>query len=193
MVECLIGDPSAARQAARAAVREGASATAMAATVLALGGDISSARKAVAGLTDLNPGLMDGTQALVIGATAALELAEGAPAKAVEALKVSLPFEPVVGHQNVYLRGEAYRAMGAWREAAAEFQKLTARPGLLGTSLVYPMAHLGLARALAREDDTAGARAAYEKLFAIWKDADPDLRPLVEARREYAKLPAAPR
>ena len=50
------------------------------------------------------------------------------------------------------------------------------------------LAHLGLARANAMSGDTAKARAAYQDFFAIWKDADPDVPTLKEARAEYAKL-----
>jgi eukaryotic-like serine/threonine-protein kinase len=50
------------------------------------------------------------------------------------------------------------------------------------------LAHLGLARSRALSDDTAGARTAYEDFFARWKDADPDIPILKEAKAEYAKL-----
>jgi hypothetical protein len=53
----------------------------------------------------------------------------------------------------------------------------------------YPLSYLGLARAAAISGDTAKARKAYQDLFALWKDADPDLLPLLQARKEYAALP----
>jgi hypothetical protein len=63
-----------------------------------------------------------------------------------------------------------------------------ARGGLWPLSFYYPLAQLGLARALAAQHDAAGARTAYQDFFASWKDADPDIPILKEAKAEYAKL-----
>ena len=59
-----------------------------------------------------------------------------------------------------------------------------------GTSPLYPLAYLGLARALHSLGRLAESRASYEKLFAFWKNADDDLPALTDARREYAGIPA---
>jgi hypothetical protein len=53
---------------------------------------------------------------------------------------------------------------------------------------LYPLAHLGLARAAAMTGDTTKARQAYQDFFALWKDADTDLAALIEAKKEYEKL-----
>jgi hypothetical protein len=53
---------------------------------------------------------------------------------------------------------------------------------------LYPLAHLGLGRALASAGDRAGARKAYDAFLEFWKDADADLQPLKDARRERAGL-----
>jgi hypothetical protein len=53
---------------------------------------------------------------------------------------------------------------------------------------LYPLAHLGLARATQGNGDTAKARTAYQNFLALWKDADPDIPILNEAKREYEKL-----
>jgi predicted Zn-dependent protease len=50
------------------------------------------------------------------------------------------------------------------------------------------LARLGLARAYALQGDKAKARAAYQDFLTIWKDADPDIPILKEAKAEYAKL-----
>lgn len=55
-------------------------------------------------------------------------------------------------------------------------------------SVLYPLAHLGLARAVALAGDTARSRKIFEEFFALWKDADSDLPILVEAKKEYDKL-----
>ena len=60
--------------------------------------------------------------------------------------------------------------------------------GVVANSALYPLAHLGLARAAAREGQVAVARRAYEGFFALWLDADPDLSLLKAAKREYALI-----
>jgi DNA-binding winged helix-turn-helix (wHTH) protein/tetratricopeptide (TPR) repeat protein len=87
-----------------------------------------------------------------------------------------------------YLRAQAYLGLGQTSAAAAEFKKILDRPGLGPTSPILPLARLGLARAYAKAGDAAGGRKAYDELLTFWKDADPDLPVLVEARGEYAKL-----
>ena len=52
----------------------------------------------------------------------------------------------------------------------------------------YSLAQLNLARARVLTGDTAGAKTAYQDFFAYWKDADPDIPVLLEAKSEYAKL-----
>jgi tRNA A-37 threonylcarbamoyl transferase component Bud32/tetratricopeptide (TPR) repeat protein len=92
------------------------------------------------------------------------------------------------GHMVTYTRGAAYLELGKGREAAAEFQKVIERRYLDMGGVQNVLAQLGLARALAMAGDLEQSRAAYEALFQQWKDADPDLPPLVQARAEYAKL-----
>jgi hypothetical protein len=59
---------------------------------------------------------------------------------------------------------------------------------LVGNAPIGALAHLGLARAHALQRDTAKARAAYQDFFTLWKDADPDILVLLEAKAEYAKV-----
>jgi hypothetical protein len=73
-------------------------------------------------------------------------------------------------------------------EAAAEFQKIVDRPGVVLTSITGALARLGLARAYVVQGDTAKARVAYQDFFALWKDADPGVPILKEAKLEYGKL-----
>jgi hypothetical protein len=49
---------------------------------------------------------------------------------------------------------------------------------------------VALARASARAGDLDGTRKAYEKFFTFWKDADPDIPILIEAKKEYDHLQA---
>ncbi len=87
-----------------------------------------------------------------------------------------------------YLRGLAYLQLKQAAQAANEFQSLIEHRGESADSMLYPLAHLGLARALAMSNDTTAARRTYERFLTLWEGADADLPPLVEAREEYARL-----
>ena len=87
----------------------------------------------------------------------------------------------------VYVRGLAYSRMACHREAAAEFQKILAHPGLVLNDPIGPMARLQLARALSASGDQAGSAAVYKDLLHLWKDADPDLPLVQQAKAESAQ------
>ncbi len=72
--------------------------------------------------------------------------------------------------------------------AAAEFQKILDHRGVLPISPFYALAYLGSARAWALAGDTSKSRRAYQDFLALWKDADPDIPILREAKAEYARL-----
>lgn len=88
----------------------------------------------------------------------------------------------------VYLRGQAYLRAGRGGAAAGEFQKFVNHRGVVLNFPLGALAFLGLGRAYALSGETAGARANYEDFFAIWKDADPDIPVLKQARVEFKKL-----
>lgn len=116
------------------------------------------------------------------------QLERGKAADAVQTLAATQPYEDGQWFQNHILRGQAYLAAGDAGNAAAEFRKFLARRANAPFSFNYPLAQLGLARALAAQHDAAGARTAYQDLFAMWKDADADLALLKQAKAEYGKL-----
>jgi len=87
-----------------------------------------------------------------------------------------------------YTRGLIYLAKKDGANAAREFHKLLDRRYIFASSPQYALSQLGLARAYALQGDSAKARTAYQDFLAAWKDADPDLLPLKEAKSEYAKL-----
>jgi eukaryotic-like serine/threonine-protein kinase len=102
-----------------------------------------------------------------------------------------------LGHTNndftfalypVYLRGESYLAAKDGSAAITEFQKILDHSGVVGNEPIGPLAHLGLGRAYALSGDSAKAKTAYQDFFALWKNADPDVPILKEAKAEYAKL-----
>jgi Tfp pilus assembly protein PilF len=97
-----------------------------------------------------------------------------------------------------YIRGEAYLASGQGKEAAAEFQKIIDHSGIVWNCWTGALAHLGVARANALQSRTSQgadadaarvrALAAYKDFLTLWKDADPDIPILKQAKAEYAKL-----
>ena len=89
----------------------------------------------------------------------------------------------------VYVRGLAYSRIGRHDEAAAEFQKILDHPGIVLNDPIGPMARLQLARALSASGDRAKSAAVYTNLLSIWKDADPDIPVVQEARAEAAIRP----
>jgi tetratricopeptide (TPR) repeat protein len=87
-----------------------------------------------------------------------------------------------------YIAGLSYLGEKRGLEAMAEFEKITKHRSILPWSPLYPLAHLGLARAAVVARDTTRARAAYQDLLALWKNADPGFPPLVAANKELASL-----
>ena len=128
-------------------------------------------------------------------------LNQGDPAKALEMTQAATPYDlavPGTAYFNasffgalypVYVRGLAYSHMGRHREAAAEFQKILDHPGIMLNDPIGPMARLQLARALSASGDRAKSAAGYKDLLTIWKDADPDIPVVQQAKAESARRP----
>jgi len=123
------------------------------------------------------------------------------PATAVELLQTAFPYETgslneggsefLLGAGNLssaYVRGLAYLAAHQGREAAVEFQKILTHRGIVATDPIGALAHLQLGRAYALTADKDKARTAYGNFLALWKDADPDIPILKQAKAEYAEL-----
>jgi eukaryotic-like serine/threonine-protein kinase len=87
-----------------------------------------------------------------------------------------------------YLRGVAFLQLRKAQEAAAEFKVVLDHRGVAPMSILWKLSQLGLARAYAMQGDTAKAHAAYQDFLTLWKDADPDIPILKQAKAEYAKL-----
>jgi tetratricopeptide (TPR) repeat protein len=124
---------------------------------------------------------------------AAMKLDTNDPAGAIEILRPALKydlgaFRTLDTLYAPYIRGLAYLQAGEGNLAAAEFRKVLDHPGLLGINEIGPLSRLGLARAQKIAGDKAGARNSYEDFLALWKDADPDLPILKQAKAEYAQL-----
>jgi tetratricopeptide (TPR) repeat protein len=110
--------------------------------------------------------------------------------KALEFLQAATPYE--LGDYAVlypaYVRGEAFLDAHHGGEAAAEFQKILNHRGIVVNDSIGALAHLQIGRAYAMHGDATEAKAAYQDFLALWKDGDPDIPILKQAKAEYAKL-----
>ncbi|MBV9573019.1 MAG: tetratricopeptide repeat protein, partial [Acidobacteriales bacterium] len=121
---------------------------------------------------------------------ARLDLQRHNAARALEDLRPAEAYQSgyVEGGLPLYLRGLAYLQNKKGAEAAAEFQQLLDHRAVFAPSPYLALARLGLGRACALTGDSAKARTAYQDFFTLWKEADPDIPVLKEAKAEYAKL-----
>jgi eukaryotic-like serine/threonine-protein kinase len=120
---------------------------------------------------------------------AVIENGRGDTAGAVEALRKAKRYElgQICAFLPQYVRGQAYLRQRSATEALAEFQAIIDHRSVSPADILYPLAHLGLARAAALAGDKPKSRRAYQDFFALWKDADPDIPILQQARREYGQ------
>ncbi|MGC1652703.1 MAG: protein kinase [Candidatus Sulfotelmatobacter sp.] len=191
--EAQMGNSKAARDDASTALSRSRARDplSVAGRALSLAGDEREAEAAAQQLVKENPTdtLVNAVAVPVIRAGIALN--QGNPAKAIELLQTATPYEfgYAAGVQPNYVRGLAYLKLHQGKEAAAEFQKILDHPGICMFMLpTCRLARLQLGRARAEAGDAGGARTAYQDFFALWKDADPDVPILKEAKAEYAKL-----
>jgi tetratricopeptide (TPR) repeat protein len=196
--EAIVGNSAVAKEDAQSAIAEinGKNAEGLSAIAVALTGDLANANRLI---EDLRTRFSQDTFVqfdYLPMARAGLALTTGNAANAVAALTVASSYE--LGHTNndftfalypVYLRGESYLAAKDGAAAITEFQKILDHSGVVGNEPIGTLAHLGLGRAYALSGDSTKAKAAYQDFFALWKNADPDLPVLKQARLEYAKLP----
>jgi eukaryotic-like serine/threonine-protein kinase len=197
LLEAIVGNTVLAKRQAQAALvlSSDRDVQAIAAVALGLAGEVAPATQ----LADELPKRFPEDTAVQFVYTpmmlAAASLSSGRGAKAIEALAPATPYAlgvsqsfPGFSLYPVYLRGQAYLLAKQSSAAAAEFQKILDHWGVLGNNPIRPFAHLGLGRAYALAGDTGKARAAYQDFLALWKDADPDIPILKQAKAEYAKL-----
>jgi serine/threonine protein kinase/Tfp pilus assembly protein PilF len=118
----------------------------------------------------------------------AMELQRGNAQAAITQLENARRYEPAAEFWPQYVRGLAYLKLNQAPAAAAEFQKIIDHRGEAPLSVLWPLAHLGLARATMLQGDTAKAKQRYDEFFKLWKDADADLPVLMEAKKEYEKV-----
>ncbi len=208
--EGAFGNSTEARQAAEAGWKlypDSPGVAVEAALAFAMAGDSARAEPMAADINKLHP-LDTQIQSLWLPAIRAqLALNRRSSSAAITDLQPALP--PIEYGQvqfvanfsclyPTYIRGQATLAAGGGAAAAVEFQKILDHSGLVWNCWTGALAHLGLARANAlqaksahgAESDAARVRAlaAYKDFLTLWKDADPDIPILKEAKAEYARL-----
>jgi predicted Zn-dependent protease len=115
---------------------------------------------------------------------------KGKGVQAIELLRATTPYELGGGASlyPAYVRGESYLEVGQGVQATTEFEKILGHRGIVVFDPIGALTHLQLGRAYAMSGDTAKAKAAYQDFLTLWKDADPDIPVLKQAKTEYAKL-----
>lgn len=192
LIQASVGNNSKARElaAASSSLAQGRSNLVPVAQALAICGDSSRAQSIIEELERRFPNDTLLHSVSIPSVTALTALNRKAPEQAIEALRAATPYE--LGNSQglfpVYVRGLAYLQAKRGPEAVAEFQKMVDHRGTDPTGVEHSLAKLGLGRAYVISGDTVKAKAAYQDLFALWKDADPDFSILKEAKAEYAKL-----
>ncbi|HEX6495581.1 MAG TPA: protein kinase [Acidobacteriaceae bacterium] len=208
--EAAFGNRTEGRRDAAAGLKfdpESQAVRAMAGTALAMSGDTAQANSLAEGLNKQYPADTQMQSLWLPAIRGQLALERKNPSAAIDALRVSMPqieygqFSYTTNLSclyHTYIRGQAYLSVGQGPAAAAEFQKIIDHSGIVWNCWTGALARLGVARANALEAqslqgadaDIARRRAlaGYKEFLTLWKDADPDVPILKEAKAEYAKL-----
>jgi len=192
LIEADFGNISEARSRALEALRlgHGIDARETTAEVLSLVGEEEKARTIAHELRSRFPQHAPLNAASLPTIWAEEELQRGNASKAIDLLKEAEPYDlsEFSNLSPIYIRGQAYLRLRSSKEAVAEFQKLLDHTGINALSPRHALARLGLARALSLEGNVPQARKAYKDFLAYWKDADPELPILRQAKIEITKF-----
>ncbi len=208
--EAAYGNLAEGRKDAEAGLKfdpESQAVRAMAGTALAMSGDLGQASSVADALNKQYPGDTQIQSLWLPGIRGQIALDRKDANAAIDALK---PAQPPIEYGQLnftvnlsclyptYIRGQAYLAAGQGKEAATEFQKIIDHSGIVWNCWTGALAKLGVARANALEArgltgadaDIARRQAlgSYKDFLTLWKNADPDVPILKEAKAEYAKL-----
>jgi tetratricopeptide (TPR) repeat protein len=158
------------------------------ALAFALAGDGAKAQPLIVELEQKYPDDTMVNQIWLPEIKAAIELRRNNAEAALELLKPTERYEAAAGFSSQTLRSMVYLKLDQGAHADAEARKILDHRGQGPLSSLWPLAHLTLARASAIQGDTQQARKSYQDFFALWKDADPDVPVLLEAKKEFARL-----
>jgi len=191
MAEAAYGNARRARESVAAALALARSRDILCqgAFALALAGDAGASQRLIDESKNRFPADTVVNEIAIPTTRASTELQRGEAATALDLLKTAAPYD--LGFVwPIFVRGQAHLQAKQPAEAAAEFQRIVDHHGITGFApAVYPLAQLGAARAWAMAGDAAKARKYYQDFLAAWKNADPDVPVLQEAKREYSRLP----
>jgi tetratricopeptide (TPR) repeat protein len=200
--EAFYGNAAAARQSATRALelgRGGREVEYAAAFALALAGDLPQSRVLAQNLAREFPEDTSVQFMYLPTLRALFSLNAGDPAAAIQALQIASRYDLALGRVGfigrfgglypIYVRGVAYLAARQPAQAAGEFQRILDHRSIVLVDPMDAMARLQLARALTLSGDTVKAKSAYNDLFTLWKNADPRIPMVEQARAEYARLP----
>jgi eukaryotic-like serine/threonine-protein kinase len=190
--EALFGNPAEARERAEDALdlSNSADVESLSALALSIGGDAVRVETLADDLSKRFPEHTIVQSYYLPTLRAQLALIRTDPSRAIETLQAAMPYElsDSGALYPIYVRGESYLAAHRGNKAAAEFQKILDHRGIVVNAPIGALAHLGLGRAYALSGDKTGAKIAYQDFLTLWKDADPDVPILKDAKAEYAKL-----
>jgi serine/threonine protein kinase/Flp pilus assembly protein TadD len=171
------------------AIARGHDSVSHAAIALAAAGDKDQTRLLVQEITTRFPKDSFVNHLFLPIVSADLDIQAGNAGQAIQSLRGTAQFDSgIFSFRPLYVRGQAYLRLRQGKEAAAEFNKILDHRGYDPFSTLYSLARLGVARALVLQGDVANARISYQDFFALWKDADPDIPILMQAKAEYTKL-----
>ena len=192
LTEAELGDYGEARgyAASSATLSRSRTTLPLLAIALALGGESKNVKVTIEELTRRYPS-DTGVQSVYIPiAQAVLELTRDDSEKAIKLLEPTRRYELGSNWRflPIYVRGLVYLGGHQAKEAAEEFQRIVANRGVASLAPEWALAHVQLGRAYAMNGNVAGAKTAYQDFLTLWKDADPDIPILKQAKAEYAKL-----
>ena len=198
--DAFYGNAAAARQRAATVLElaRGRDVDYAAAFALAISGDVARARTLA---SDLEKNFPEDTSVQYLylpTLRALLSLNTHDAATAIQSLHTASRFDLARGGIGfiayfgvlypIYVRGQAYLAANQPAQAAAEFQRILDHRSIVLVDPVDAMARLQLARALVLSGETVKAKSTYNDLLTLWKDADPRIPIVEQARTEYARL-----
>ena len=191
LTEAESGNMEGARRVAAEALAlsTGPDVTPQVALSLALSGEFAKANEIADQLAREHPVDAEIQYVRIPQVRAAVALGRNQPNEAIDILAPSIPYD--LGDAFLipaYLRGLAYLQSGNGQQAAGEFRKILDHPGILESDIRGALARLQLGRAQAMTGDKAAARKSYQDFLSLWKDADPDIPILKQAKAEFAKL-----
>jgi eukaryotic-like serine/threonine-protein kinase len=192
MTEAEFGESHAARKDAAAALALSRDRRTLSVSVRALAwaGDLVGAQKLADEAVHKYPKDTFVNNVIIPAVEAEIAIQRHDPAKAIQLLQVSTPYElgGVFAFLTLFTRGQAYLAAHDGGNAEAQYQEILDHRGVHLTSPLYPLAHLGLARAYVLEGRKDKARKAYQDFLALWKGVDSGIPVLKQAQAEYSKV-----